>query len=311
MGMQAKKLTKLIILNYTERGKRQQLYNYCYIIFTLYTRKNKNKITQLFREAEPRKRLKDYQKIPIRTGDKIGCQHNDAWHGPAETINQKGNTILAYFNEEMRKVAMCRTKPHQQIERIKETRETENHAKIENNKTNETKIDDIIENNKIESEKENENDTGTGQKIDKIDAKHLQIEKSVYFMDYQIYPVEVPTKDHGKPVIIAVKSKELDNLNRIDFKKHENNGHTCKQCNSQYESREDLKHHKRIRHRQYNDEQINNYQENRRQLRNQTDRINLKKSKDNLDCRHDIEKQNNENNRYQYKCDLCNKSLTR
>ena len=33
----AKKLTKLIILNYTERGKRQQLYNYCYIIFTLYT----------------------------------------------------------------------------------------------------------------------------------------------------------------------------------------------------------------------------------------------------------------------------------
>ena len=33
----AKKLTKLIILNYTERGKRQQLYNYCYIIFILYT----------------------------------------------------------------------------------------------------------------------------------------------------------------------------------------------------------------------------------------------------------------------------------
>ena len=128
-------------------------------------------------------------------------------------------------------------------------------------------------------------------------------------MDYQIYPVEVPIKDHGKPGIIAVKSKELDNLNRIDFKKHENNDHTYKQCNIRYESREDLEHHKRIRHRQYNDEQINNYQENRRQLRNQTDRINLKKSKDNLDCRHDIEKQNNENNRYQYKCDLCNKSF--
>ena len=29
-------------------------------------------------------------------------------------------------------------------------------------------------------------------------------------------------------------------------------------------------------------------------MRNQKDRINLKKSKDNLDCRHDIEKQNNE-----------------
>ena len=113
-------------------------------------------------------------------------------------------------------------------------------------------------------------------------------------MDYQIYPVEFPTKDRGKPVRTTVKSKELDNLNRIDLKKHENNGHTCKQCNSQYESREDLEHHKRIRHRQYNDKQINNYQANRRQLRNQTDRINLKKSKNNLDGRHDIEKQNNE-----------------
>ena len=33
----AKILTKLIILNYTERGKRQQFYKYCYIIFILYT----------------------------------------------------------------------------------------------------------------------------------------------------------------------------------------------------------------------------------------------------------------------------------
>ena len=33
----AKKLTKLIILNYTERGKRQQFYKYCYITFILYT----------------------------------------------------------------------------------------------------------------------------------------------------------------------------------------------------------------------------------------------------------------------------------
>ena len=61
----------------------------------------RSKITQLFREAEPKKRLKDYQKIPIRTGDKIEFQHNDARHDPAETVNQKGNTILAYFNEEM------------------------------------------------------------------------------------------------------------------------------------------------------------------------------------------------------------------
>merc|ERR1711867_116168 len=34
---QARKLKKLIILNYTERGKRQQFHKYCYIIFILYT----------------------------------------------------------------------------------------------------------------------------------------------------------------------------------------------------------------------------------------------------------------------------------
>ena len=34
---EAKKLKKLIVMNYTERGKRQQTYNYFYIIFILYT----------------------------------------------------------------------------------------------------------------------------------------------------------------------------------------------------------------------------------------------------------------------------------
>ena len=34
---EAKKWTKLIVLNYTERGKRQQIYNYFYIISILYT----------------------------------------------------------------------------------------------------------------------------------------------------------------------------------------------------------------------------------------------------------------------------------
>merc|ERR1712115_168390 len=79
-------------------------------------------------------------------------------------------------------------------------------------------------------------------------------------MGYQIHPKEVPIKDHDKPGIIAVKSKELDDLNKIDFKTHENNGHNCKQCNSWYESREYLEYHKRIKHREYNDEQIHSYQ---------------------------------------------------
>merc|ERR1712115_17073 len=91
----------------------------------------RSKITQEFREAETRKKLKDCQKISVRSyqhqgnyiyGDKIWFQHNDgnAWHGPAEVVFQKGNTIFAYFNGKMRKVAMCRAKPYELIERIEE-----------------------------------------------------------------------------------------------------------------------------------------------------------------------------------------------
>merc|ERR1712029_1040292 len=100
---------------------------------------------------------------------KIWFQHNEgnAWHGPAEVVYQKGNTIFAYFNGEMRKVAMCRAKPYELVERIEgetkknnkqeethdvieETKETENHENTENNETNETESDENIENNEVE-----------------------------------------------------------------------------------------------------------------------------------------------------------------
>merc|ERR1712098_418274 len=136
------------------------------------------KVTQEFREAETKKKLKDCQKIPVRSyqhqgdyiaGDKIWFQHNEGntWHGPAEVINQKGNSIFAYFNGEMRKVAMCRAKPYELIERtqeeakknndqeeipeiIEETSIIEDDEKIENSETK------IQEENETEIEEENE-----------------------------------------------------------------------------------------------------------------------------------------------------------
>merc|ERR1711954_505898 len=107
----------------------------------------RSKVTQEFREAETRTKLKDCQKIPVRTyqhqgnyiaEDKIWFQHNEgnAWHGPAEVVHQKGNTIFAYFNGEMRKVAMCKAKPYNLVERIEgETKKTINNNNNNNNKT--------------------------------------------------------------------------------------------------------------------------------------------------------------------------------
>merc|ERR1712101_64938 len=123
----------------------------------------RNKITQEFREAETWKKLKDCQKIPVRNyqhqgnyiaGDKIWFEHNEgnAWHGPADVVHQKGNILFAYYNGEMRKVAMCRAKPYELIERteeekdkndeqeetpeiIEEESEAENDEKIEDSET--------------------------------------------------------------------------------------------------------------------------------------------------------------------------------
>merc|ERR1712115_586844 len=94
----------------------------------------RHKVTKEFREAETRKKLKDCQGIRVRNfqhqgnyiaGDKIWFQYKDgnAWHGPAEVIYQKGNSILIYSNRDVKKVAACRAKPYDLKERTGGKRE--------------------------------------------------------------------------------------------------------------------------------------------------------------------------------------------
>merc|ERR1712115_759344 len=72
---------------------------------------------------------------------------------------------------------------------IEETSIIEDDEKIENRET------EMEEENETEIEEENENEIRTDLQNDKIGAKYLQVEKSVYFMDYQIYSVEVKNKE--------------------------------------------------------------------------------------------------------------------
>merc|ERR1712177_19798 len=151
---------------------------------------------QEFREAETRKKLKDCRKIPVRNyqhqgnyiaGDIIWFQHNEgnAWHGPADVVYQKGNTIFAYYNGEMRKVAMCRAKPYELIERTEEEKnkndEQEETPEIIEEES-EAENDEKIEDSETEKEEEDE-DIRRDLQNDIIGAKYLQVEKSVYFMD--------------------------------------------------------------------------------------------------------------------------------
>merc|ERR1712243_528036 len=47
---------------------------------------------------------------------------------------------------------------------------------------------------------------------DVIGAKYLQEEKSVYLINYEIFSLEVPVKEHKKPEIIEAKNTEIENL---------------------------------------------------------------------------------------------------
>merc|ERR1711895_281122 len=129
--------------------------------------------------------------------DKIWYQYKDgnAWHGPAEVIYKKGNFVFIHSNGNVKKVATCRAKPYHLKERTEEEKEESNKQEklpeiIE--EENEAENDDKIEDSETEIEEEDENEMRRDLHNDIIGAKYLQVEKSVYFMDYEIFSVEVP-----------------------------------------------------------------------------------------------------------------------
>ncbi len=77
--------------------------------------------------------------------------------------------------------------------------------KVENNDKKEEKEVEV-------EESEDENEVRRDLMNDVIGAKYLQVEKSVYFMDYEIFTVEVPVREHGKPEIVEAKENEIQNL---------------------------------------------------------------------------------------------------
>merc|ERR1712177_58585 len=146
-----------------------------------------HKVTKEFREAETKVKLNDCQGIRVRSyqhqenyiaGDKVWYQYKDgnAWHGPGEVIFQKGNAVFIHSNGDVNKVAACKIKPYELKERTEEEKEANN---------DEEKCPEIIEEeNKVENEDKKE--VRIDLMNDVIGAKYLQVEKSVYFMDYEI-----------------------------------------------------------------------------------------------------------------------------
>merc|ERR1711867_306062 len=143
-----------------------------------------HKVTKEFREAETKVKVKDCQGIRVRS-----YQY------------QKGNAIFIHSNGDVKKVAACKIKSYELKERTEEKKEEnrdeercpeiiEEENKVEN--------DDKKEESEIEvEESEDENEVIRDLRNNVIGAKYLQVEKSVYFMDYEIFTLEVPVREHG------------------------------------------------------------------------------------------------------------------
>ena len=81
-----------------------------------------------FREAEMRMKIKDCQGVRVKSnqhrgqyleGDKVWYQHENskAWLVPADVFHHKGNSVWLYISGNMLKVAICRIKPYELIQR--------------------------------------------------------------------------------------------------------------------------------------------------------------------------------------------------
>merc|ERR1712240_149792 len=113
----------------------------------------------------------------------------------------------------MGKVAACKVKPYDLKERENELRDNEEKSPETVEKDSNSENDDNNEEIETKTEEtENEDEVRNDLQNDVIGAKYLQVEKSVYFMDYEIFSLEVPVKEYGKPEIIEAKKSEIENL---------------------------------------------------------------------------------------------------
>ena len=124
--------------------------------------------------------------------------------------------MFIHSNGDVKKVAACKVKPYELKERTEEKKEEKRDEERWNKiieEDNKVESNDKEEEKEIEvEENEDENEVRKDLLNDVIGAKYLQVEKEVYFMDYSIFTVEVPVREHGKPEIIEAKNTEIQNL---------------------------------------------------------------------------------------------------
>ena len=91
------------------------------------TMENLNKTVAEFREADMKKKLKDYQGLRTQAyqhlenyieGDKVWYQpmNGNSWLGLAAVLCQRGQSVWLHTNGDIKKVAACKVKPYELVD---------------------------------------------------------------------------------------------------------------------------------------------------------------------------------------------------
>ena len=170
------------------------------------TMENLMRITSECQELDMRKKLKDCQDIHVCEyqhhgdyveGDKVWFQplNGNAWIGPALVVTQQGQSVYLHTHGDLKKIAACRVKPFEFIEREEQTASTENNKEV--------MLEDGLEDveNLFTIELDNDN----------VDTK-IQSPQTVSLSDTCIYTVELPISEHWRPEVKVAKKAEVKNL---------------------------------------------------------------------------------------------------
>ena len=135
-------------------------------------------------------------------GDKVWYQplSKTCWLGPAAVLCQRGQSVWLHTNGDIKKVAACKVKPFQLVDRggVKDGSETSVSTKV--------MLEDGLE--EVENLIENQTDL----EVDSVGAKYLRMENTVSFSEMCSYVIELPVSEHGRPEVKAAKRNEIKNL---------------------------------------------------------------------------------------------------
>ena len=142
-------------------------------------------------------------------GDKVWFQplNRNSWLGPAAVLCQIGQSIWLLTHGDVKKVAACRVKPFQLVDR--ESLKNESKESAERRQVMlEDGLQDVDSLQNEDNLKDEEKDT--------VGAKYLKMVNSVSFSDLSVYTVEIPVSEHGRPEVKEAKNTEINNLQDYD-----------------------------------------------------------------------------------------------